>query len=98
MAKVMAQDRACIVYGPLSVPHIALTWQPRVGGVQGGKGRHGEDLWRERGRRWVLPLRMRVLLLRVTEKFGVDKSTELHVCSQRRDRTNDDDPFSDSWL
>jgi len=31
-------------------------------GVEDSQGRHGCKLWRESGRRWVLPLEMRLLL------------------------------------
>ena len=54
----------CIAYGCMDHqqnPPIAFTWAIK-GRRSRGERRHGWQLWRERGRRWVLPLEMRLLL------------------------------------
>lgn len=55
----------CIAFGcwTTNTTHLLpLPGQLRVGGVEGSQRRHERQLWRERGRRWVLQLEMRLLL------------------------------------
>ena len=57
-----------------------------------GKRNRGQELYRKTGRRWVLPLGMRLLPLRGTEQIVGDKPMVLF--SQSRAKTDDDDERS----
>ena len=75
LAQLVALDRACTAYGLPTEPteHGLL----RVGGVGGSQGRHREELWRQRGRRSVLPLGVRQNSLEETSQRSYSPRGEL---------------------